>query len=326
MDADIHNWTESTLQRLIAEQEKESLTLDYKRSDALGKTDVQKNELAKDVSALANSDGGVLIYGIAEESHLPVGIDDGMDPSVVTRESIEDTIHGRVRPRIDGLVIKAIELSKPVMRVAYVISVPQSLRAPHMAADHRYYKRFNFKSEPVEDYEVRDMMRRQGGPALKLTMALPGGMYVLPRPSIANPAEPIELPITVSIDNENPTPAQVALIRIWIDEDLDVVTPPGFHQEQDVAYFNAAHQRLGFARFGARSFAYEWISPPRMPIWLHVPQSFDLTVRMARARRYYGIRWRVDSPRMEQAQGDYTLHCSIGAISLAAPNERITTE
>src|SRR5262249_49751212 len=33
-------------------------------------------------------------------------------------------------------------------------------RAPHQANHHRYYKRSNFESKPMEDYEVRDLMRR----------------------------------------------------------------------------------------------------------------------------------------------------------------------
>jgi|ERR1700694_154349 len=326
MDEDISTWTEASLQRLITEQEKESLNLDYKRSEALGKTESQKNELAKDVSALANSAGGILIYGIAEEGYLPTNLDMGVDPGIVSRESLEDTIHSRIHPRIDGLVIKAVELSASRPNVAYVVSVPQSLRAPHMAADRRYYKRFNFKSEPMEDYEVRDMMRRQEGPALKLAMSLTGGWVQLPRPSVENPYEPVELPITIQIANDNPTPAHIVLIRIWIDEGLEVIVPQGFRRDPELAHFNAAHPREGFARFGAPLLACEWISPPHMPVWLGVPQFLTLTIRLARARRYYGIHWRVDSPRMEPVQGDYTLHSSIGVVSLAAPNEKIFTE
>lgn len=326
MDADISTWTEATLLRLISEKEKESVDLDYKRSDSLGKTEPQRNELAKDVSAMANSAGGVLIYGIAEDHYLPINIDGGIDPSVVTRESIEDMIHGRVHPRIDGLLIKPIEISSSPSRVAYAISVPQSLRAPHMAPDRRYYKRFNFKSEPMEDYEVRDMMRRQEGPALKLTMALPGGMYLLPRASLDNRDEPVEVPVALSIENENPTPAEVALIRIWIDERLEVVIPEGFRRDSEIAYFKAPHPRTSFARYGAPLLACEWISPPRMPIWFGVPQFVDVTVRVPRARGYYGVHWRIDSPRMEPVQGDYTLHNSTGAMSLTPPSARIYTE
>ena len=134
------------------------------------------------------------------------------------------------------------------------------------------------------------MMRRQEGPALKLTMTLPGGMYHLSPPRIERPDEPAELPITITIENENPTPAQVALIRLWIDEGLEVVVPEGFRLDKELAYFNSAHPRLGFARFGAPLLSCELISPPRLPIWLAVPHFLTLTVRMARARRYYGIR------------------------------------
>ena len=61
---------------LIDEKVEENLHLDYKAAAALGKTDGKKNEISKDVSSFANSDGGILIYGIKEYdekgmNHLP---------------------------------------------------------------------------------------------------------------------------------------------------------------------------------------------------------------------------------------------------------------
>ena len=63
---------------------------------------------------------------------------------------------------MDDLVIKQIDLpNKGADKVAYVVQIaPATSRAPHQANDHRYYKRFNFESTPMEDYEVRDLMRR----------------------------------------------------------------------------------------------------------------------------------------------------------------------
>jgi len=55
------------------------LTLDYKASAAIGKSSEKRNEIARDVSALANSAGGQLIYGIAETDHKPASIDAGVD-------------------------------------------------------------------------------------------------------------------------------------------------------------------------------------------------------------------------------------------------------
>ena len=61
------NWTEGDIQDLIDNQVRENIKLDYKASASLAKkNDNCKKELSKDVSAFANSDGGVLIYGVVE--------------------------------------------------------------------------------------------------------------------------------------------------------------------------------------------------------------------------------------------------------------------
>lgn len=49
----------------------------------------------------------------------------------------------------------------------YAIEIPKSFRGPHQASDKKYYKRFNFKREPLEDYEINDIRsRRQVVPPL----------------------------------------------------------------------------------------------------------------------------------------------------------------
>lgn len=154
----LHEWDESDLQKLITDQLQESLKLDYKQSGALVKTSSCQTEIAKDVSAFANSAGGRLIYGIVEADNLPIGIDGGADPVSITREWIENTIISRIQPRILGIVIKPIPLAAGGN--AYVIDIPQATTlAPHQAG-HRYYRRYNFQSVPMEDYEVKDAMQR----------------------------------------------------------------------------------------------------------------------------------------------------------------------
>ncbi len=54
------NWTEQRLQNFISSESEESLTLEYKSAEALGKSEYQKHEITKDVSAMANSAGGLL--------------------------------------------------------------------------------------------------------------------------------------------------------------------------------------------------------------------------------------------------------------------------
>lgn len=63
-----------------------------------------------------------------------------------------------IQPRILGIVIKPIPLAAGGN--AYVIDIPQATTlAPHQAG-HRYYRRYNFQSVPMEDYEVKDAMQR----------------------------------------------------------------------------------------------------------------------------------------------------------------------
>ncbi|MGI8380419.1 AlbA family DNA-binding domain-containing protein [Priestia megaterium] len=165
-------WTESDILELINNEIPESLNLDYKRIDSLGKSDGKKNEISKDVSSFANSAGGILIYGVVEDGNVPTSIDGGVDPNVISKEWIEHVINSRIQRRISGIRINQIKLSPPSTNVIYVLDIPQSNLAPHMAGDRRFYKRFNFESVPMEEYEVRDVGNRNITPDLKFDVQL----------------------------------------------------------------------------------------------------------------------------------------------------------
>src|SRR5687767_2325500 len=115
--------TEDELRLLIANRVEESLSLDYKRGDALNSPqgDLRK-EVTKDVSAFANSAGGTLIYGVAEGSgadkHLPVSLAP-VKRSLFGKERLEHLINN-IQPRISGVEIIPIPLSTSADDVAYV--------------------------------------------------------------------------------------------------------------------------------------------------------------------------------------------------------------
>lgn len=164
------NWTEKRLQNLISGEIEESLTLEYKSAEALDRNETKKKEITKDVSAMANSAGGVIVYGIREfdqenRRHLPERITP-VDRRQYPREWVEQIIQA-IRPRIDGIVIHSVNLSSGESHVAFVIEIPQSNTA-HQASDHRYYKRFNFQAVPMEDYEIRDVIFREQTPNIAL--------------------------------------------------------------------------------------------------------------------------------------------------------------
>jgi predicted HTH transcriptional regulator len=158
----IIEWEEKDIDDLYYGEIEESLTLEYKRSDALTKDPHHRKELFKDVSAMANSSGGIIIYGMKEIDNKPDGTDDGLDPKVVSREQIENLLMSNIVPQIEDLLIKPVTLtSKGTGNVAYILDIPAARsRGPHQCPDFRYYKRYNFKSEPMRDNDVRDLLRR----------------------------------------------------------------------------------------------------------------------------------------------------------------------
>lgn len=163
-------WTENALKNFITSETEESLTLEYKAAEALGKSEYQKHEITKDVSAMANSAGGLIVYGISEyanpdKRHLPEKISP-VNRTELPREWLEQVINS-IRPRIDGILIHSVNLKSGENDVVYVVEIPQSHTA-HQAGNQKYYKRFNFQSVPMEDYEIRDVIFRQQMPDVSI--------------------------------------------------------------------------------------------------------------------------------------------------------------
>lgn len=147
------------LVNLIENQIEESINLDYKSAKSLDNTDLKKRELAKDVSAFANSDGGIIIYGIQEENHKPTRLD-FVNGNEYTKEWLENVIDSNIQQKIHGIKIYPIRINSDIKETVYVVKIPSSSSAPHISADKKYYRRYNFKSVPMEEYEVRLLYNR----------------------------------------------------------------------------------------------------------------------------------------------------------------------
>jgi hypothetical protein len=86
---------------------------------------------------------------------------------------LEQVING-IKPRVEGILIHPVPISSAANHVAYVVEIPQSATA-HQATDLRYYKRFNFQSVPMEDYEIRDILGRNQHPTIELLLGVESG-------------------------------------------------------------------------------------------------------------------------------------------------------
>lgn len=157
-----NDWTQQRLFQMIENGAEENINLDFKSGDTLSAqiTDKIKQDICKDVSAFANSDGGVLIYGITEIDHKANSFS-FVDGNIFTKERLEQVINDGIQRRIDGIVITPVRIDGDIKKTVYVVEIPVSPLAPHMVKDKRYFKRFNFMSVHMEEYEVRQTFERR---------------------------------------------------------------------------------------------------------------------------------------------------------------------
>jgi hypothetical protein len=297
-------WVESDLQNLLRDRVGESTVLDYKACEALVNSDKNKLDIGKDVSAFANSAGGTVVYGIDERGHIPIAIR-GVDPSVTTREWIEQTINSGIQRRIDGIRIKQVALDTvDPGRVAYVVSIPQSLRAPHMAADHKFYKRFNFQSVPMEEYEVRDVARRFEAPDLWIEFDLWPDPNAAPIEFAEQAGFSSPVQMVSNIVNRSVTLAQYALISLGIDARLRPAHAIGRLSADDMQL------EVGNGVAQCKRYTLNWSPVGMMPVWegvsLRLDQEF-LSVMFPRTPGNYYLGWYVRSPGMMEHSGTVTL-------------------
>lgn len=157
-----------TLVSFIDNEIEESIHIEFKSGEALSKTDSKKKEVSKDVSAFANSDGGIIVYGISEQNHKADSFS-FVDGTIYTKEWLEQIINTTIKRNIEGLKIFPVRKNGNLKESVYVVQIPASIDAPHLSRDNRFYRRHNFESVPMAEYEIRQMYGRKVKSILKLS-------------------------------------------------------------------------------------------------------------------------------------------------------------
>src|SRR6267143_1920495 len=203
-------------QKMVDAQIEETLTLEYKASAALTRDSKNVQELCKDVSAMANSAGGQIIYGIGEDkkTHKPTGVDEGVTDDKITREWVHQILGSNIHPRMDGLTVQRIPLSAGGF--GFVITVLPTQTGPHQAPDKKYYKRYELEAVAMDDYQIKDIMRRSSTPDLHVGLDL-GGKDILIADFTAGGNLSKTLFLGCTVTNQFPAPAYHAIIDIFVD-------------------------------------------------------------------------------------------------------------
>jgi hypothetical protein len=155
----IDDITEKDLEDLVENSVLEKKTLEYKAA-LPGTSITDKKEFLADVSSLANSMGGDIVFGIAcdDSTGMPKpsdGISEENWDQVILR--LESSIRDGIKPRIAGIAMKAIPLSNS--KHVLIARVPKSWNSPHRVTfegHDKFYGRSTNGKYPLDVDELRD--------------------------------------------------------------------------------------------------------------------------------------------------------------------------
>jgi hypothetical protein len=151
----IDDLKQADIEQLKSNKICESFVLDYK--EAL----LKENDLLKEVSAFANTQGGYLVFGVKESGKggCPIEIL-GIEKDLINKERLEQLILGNIHPRLN-VKINLVDHQDP-SKAILVVQIPNSYLKPHMHGPYnKFYKRYQFQATPMTEIEVSDAYRRR---------------------------------------------------------------------------------------------------------------------------------------------------------------------
>ena len=206
------------IENLVLGNAAESLTLEFKSSPALSKSNECRSELVKDVTAFANSAGGQIIYGIVEKEGVANYIDDGVETSTINADWISQVLDTNCSPRVQGIIISMIRNEKGGGPLFSITIPAATVFAPHQnSIDKKYYRRFESRAVPMADYEIRDLLKRSQVPHLKLTLSFVNGER-----SISHPKRQFPFVVIPTVENLSSEPSLYNLFELSFDKQLYV--------------------------------------------------------------------------------------------------------
>jgi hypothetical protein len=296
-----------------------------------GGIDKQKRaeDLSKDVSAFLNSDGGSLVCGIREDegteatggAPVPLAL---FEPSVdgyargdIAKEDIENIVTSNIQPKIgpNQYCITEVQHSG---RVIFVIDVAKSMQGAYQAKDRKYYKRFHYKSEPMDHYELDGVWNRSIGPQLELIVGLsPTWAASVGIPQIGQSNQSI-IPIHIGVQNFGKGVAETALLEMgffqhnsppsiasWVlyaeDRKIVIHDPKYGPLEDDCRWFQTRwHPQMHGQVYQPLFSMVDPTYVAKVDYTLHYPLSDGLNGY---------VMWRVQAPNMASKQMLVAINC-----------------
>ncbi|NED96869.1 hypothetical protein G1H11_16300 [Phytoactinopolyspora alkaliphila] len=122
--------TRAHIDQAVHESVAETSDLDWKPLP--GRTDQERHEFAKDVAAMANSGGGLLVFGVGEDGGGRASSVPGVEIGEDVERRLRALAAGRIQPPVAGLQFASLSNDGDQARGVLVLAVPASADAPHM--------------------------------------------------------------------------------------------------------------------------------------------------------------------------------------------------
>jgi len=156
LDKPLEEITESDLQALISDGEREGRSIDYKL-ETYGGAEQHKQELCYDVTSFANTVGGHIVIGIEEVDGLPTEVK-GLSGIKVDAEMLrlQQIIRSGTQPKLSSVHFHPVPLDNG--NVCIIIRIPRSWARPHAATNNhsmRFYARTANGKNPLDVPEVK---------------------------------------------------------------------------------------------------------------------------------------------------------------------------
>ncbi len=153
-----HEITFDDLHDLINLKAERSVNLEFKDFADINIFDEKKqNKLSVLVSAMANTGGGIIFFGIKTKRKKANQIIAG-NINGLTCDKIKTVLNLKINKPVKNLKIGKINLNN---KFVFYINIPYNNDAPHIAHDYRYYKRTNLRISLMEENEIRAKYNKQ---------------------------------------------------------------------------------------------------------------------------------------------------------------------
>jgi hypothetical protein len=167
--------TEADLGQLCSNHEPETIHLEFKKKKFGNTPELDAGDtrsFSKSLSGFANSDGGVLLWGVGTGKHDHAESLHPIANCVEFAGRLKKSLLNAVQPFVDDVRIEPI--TRPDGSGFVKCLIPASDKTPHraMMADREYFKRSTEGFYRLEHFDLEDMFGRRPIPRLELLLPI----------------------------------------------------------------------------------------------------------------------------------------------------------